>query len=192
MENALKHASAIGANTVLLVPAIVNEKVQYDDAYKRSQDNVRKLIPLAKDLKITIGIENVWNKLLLSPLEYARYIDEFESKWVKAYFDIGNIIIQGFAQHWIRILGKDRICKLDVKDFKRRGFQFTPNIYEGNVNWKEVYKALNEIGYEGWMTAEVRGGDEAHLTEVARRMGPVPATACSKFNQRRESCPRRF
>ncbi|HOZ47285.1 MAG TPA: sugar phosphate isomerase/epimerase family protein [Candidatus Hydrogenedentes bacterium] len=173
MEVALRHANAIGATTVLLVPAVVDENVSYADAYTRSQQHIRELIPLAAEMKVVIGIENVWNKFLLSPLEFARYLDEFDSPWVKAYFDIGNVIIYGYSQHWIRILDK-RIVKLDVKDFKREGYEWK-NLLEGDVNWREVRKALTEIGYSGFMTAEVDGGDEAYLTDLAQRMERINA-----------------
>jgi hexulose-6-phosphate isomerase len=171
MENALRCANAMGATTVLLVPAVVAENVSYADAYKRSQENIRKLIPLAEEMKVIIAVENVWNKFLLSPLEFARYIDEFESPWVRAYFDTGNVVIHGYTQDWIRTLGK-RIVKIDLKDFKRDGYQWT-NLGDGDVNWPQVRKALDEIGYEGYMTAELEGGDEAYLKDVARRIDRI-------------------
>jgi hexulose-6-phosphate isomerase len=171
MENAMRCAKAIGATTVLLVPGIVTEDVGYADAYKRSQDNIRKLIPAARELNVIIAIENVWNKFLLSPIEFARYIDEFESPNVRAYFDVGNVIINGYSQDWIRTLGK-RIIKLDVKDFKRDGSKWT-NLLDGDVNWRQVRKALDEIGYTGFMTAELDGGDEAYLADVAKRMDRI-------------------
>ena len=168
MENALRCAHEMDADTVLLVPAVVNEKVGYADAYRRSQDNIRKLVPLAKELGVIIAIENVWNKFLLSPLEFARYLDEFESPWVRAYFDVGNVIIHGYAEDWIRTLGA-RIVKLDLKDFRREGYEWT-NLGDGDVNWPEVRRALKEIGFNGWMTAELKRGDEAYLTDVADRI----------------------
>ena len=173
MENAMRCANAIEASTVLLVPGIVTEEVGYADAYKRSQDNIRKLLPAARELNVIIAIENVWNKFLLSPLEFARYIDEFESPSVRAYFDVGNVIINGYSQDWIRTLGK-RIVKLDVKDFKRDGYKWT-NLLDGDVNWRQVRRALDEIGYAGFMTAELNGGDEAYLAEVAKRMDRIIA-----------------
>ncbi|UCC99026.1 MAG: sugar phosphate isomerase/epimerase, partial [Phycisphaerales bacterium] len=120
METALRSAKALGADTVLLVPAVLNEDVGYGQAYKRSQEHIRKLLPLAEQLRVVIAVENVWNKFLLSPLEFARYVDEFESPWLRAYFDVGNVIIYGYAQDWIRTLGK-RIVKIHLKDFKRKG-----------------------------------------------------------------------
>jgi len=168
METALRSAKALGADAVLLVPAIVNEEVGYEQAYKRSQTHIRKLLPLAEELGVVIAVENVWNKFLLSPLEFARYVDEFESPWLKAYFDIGNVILFGYSQDWIRTLGK-RIVKIHLKDFKRRGYEWT-NLLDGDVNWPEVRRALDEIGYDGFLTTELRGGDEAYLSDLASRI----------------------
>ena len=172
METSLRNASLWGADTVLLVPAVVNAQTSYQDAWTRSQQQIRKLLPLAQKLKVVIGIEDVWNKFLLSPLEMARYVDEFKSPWVKAYFDVGNIVFYGFPQDWIRTLGK-RIVKLHLKDFrierKESKYVFTENLREGDIDWKEVHKALGEIGYSGTATVELRRGDEAYLREVVRR-----------------------
>jgi len=171
MKKTLRNAKAFGADAVLLVPAFVKEDVSYDDAYKRSQENVRKLISTARDLQVIIAVENVWNKFLLSPLEFARYVDEFESPWLRAYFDVGNVIIFGFAQHWIRILGK-RIVKIHLKDFKRKGYEW-PNLLDGDVNWPEVRKALTEVGYNGYLTPELRQGDEKYLTDLSQRIDKI-------------------
>lgn len=168
METALRSAKVLGAETVLLVPAIVNENVSYAQAYKRSQTHIKKLLPLAEELGVVIAVENVWNKFLLSPLEFARYVDEFESPWLKAYFDIGNVILFGYSQDWIRTLGK-RIVKIHLKDFKRRGYEWT-NLLDGDVNWPQVRRALDEISYDGYLTTELRGGDEAYLTDLAQRV----------------------
>lgn len=168
IENALRTAKAVGAETMLLVPAVVTERVGYAMAWENSQKNVRPMIPLAEELGIIIAIENVWNKFLLSPLEFAKYIDEFDSKWVQAYFDVGNVVAFGYPEDWIRTLGK-RIHKIQWKEFKREGFEFSKQMYEGDVDWREVRKATAEIGYEGWVTEEFPSGDEAWLTELARR-----------------------
>lgn len=168
METALRSAKALGAEVVLLVPAVVKENVSYEQAYKRSQRHIRKLLPLAEELGVVIAVENVWNKFLLSPLEFARYVDEFESPWLKAYFDIGNVILFGYSQDWIRTLGK-RTVKIHLKDFKRQGYEWT-NLLDGDVNWPQVRRALDEIGYDGYLTTELRGGDEAYLTDLAGRI----------------------
>jgi len=173
MRTALRSAKAIGADAVLLVPAVVNENVRYGDAYERSQEYIRKLLPLAEELDVIIAVENVWNKFLLSPLEFARYVDEFDSPWLKAYFDVGNVIIFGYAQDWLRTLGK-RIVKIHLKDFKREGYQWT-NLLDGDVNWPQVRQALDEIGYYGFLTPELRGGNEAYLTDLGKRIDRILA-----------------
>ncbi|HEY3840454.1 MAG TPA: sugar phosphate isomerase/epimerase family protein, partial [Bryobacteraceae bacterium] len=98
MRTSLHNAKLWGADTVLLVPAVVNPQTSYAQAWERSQKQIRKLIPMAEELKVIIGIEEVWNKFLLSPLEMARYLDEFQSPWIRSYFDIGNVAIQGYPQ----------------------------------------------------------------------------------------------
>ena len=119
MRTSLQNAKLWGANTVLLVPAVVTPEVTYAQAWERSQRQIRKLIPLAEESKVIIGIEEVWNKFLLSPLEFARYVDEFNSPWIRAYFDVGNVAINGYPQDWIRTLNK-RIVKVHIKDFSFR------------------------------------------------------------------------
>ncbi|GIV16626.1 MAG: xylose isomerase [Armatimonadota bacterium] len=174
VQSALQCAKELGADTVLLVPAIVNESTRYVDAYTRSQQNIRKIIPLAEKLKVVIAIENVWNNFLLSPLEFARYVDEFHSPFVKAYFDVGNVLAFGWSEDWIRTLGK-RIQRIHLKDFKRSTRQFV-NLLEGDVNWREVRKALDEVGYRGFMTAELGGGDAGYLRDVAQRIDRIIAS----------------
>ncbi|HOI36230.1 MAG: TIM barrel protein [Sedimentisphaerales bacterium] len=173
MELSLRCAKAAGADAVLLVPAVVNDEVGYAEAWERSQKNIRKLLPLAKELQVTIAVENVWNKFLLSPLEFARYVDEFNDPWLRAYIDVGNMILFGFAQDWIRTVGK-RIVRIHLKDFKRQGFQWT-NLLDGDVNWPQVRKALDEIGYRGYLTPELSGGDEAYLTDLSKRVDKIIA-----------------
>ena len=172
METSLRNAHSWGAETVLLVPAVVNPQTSYKDAWTRSQAQIRKLIPLAQELKVIIGVEEVCNKFLLSPLEFAQYVDELKSPWVKAYLDVGNMLFYGYPQDWIRTLGK-RTVKLHFKDFrwslKTMKTEFV-NLREGDVDWKEVNKALAEVGYKGTATAELDSGDEAYLRDVAKRM----------------------
>jgi L-ribulose-5-phosphate 3-epimerase len=169
MRTSLRNAKFWGADTVLLVPAVVNPETTYAQAWERSQRQIRKLIPLAEELKIIIGIEEVWNKFLLSPLEFARYVDEFQSPWIRAYFDVGNVAISGYPQDWIRSLGK-RIVKLHIKDFafRRRVAEFTP-LLDGEISWQAVHGALSDIGYQGTATVELPAGDGDYLKEVNRR-----------------------
>jgi L-ribulose-5-phosphate 3-epimerase len=170
MENSLRNASLWGADTVLLVPAVVNPETSYADAWKRSQAQIRKMLPMAEKLKVIIAVEEVWNKFLLSPIEFARYVDDFQSPYLKAYFDVGNVVLYGYPQDWIRTLG-NRIAKLHLKDFQfKQGHAEWVPLREGDINWKEIYSALNEIGYRGSATVELPGGDLPYLTEVSRRV----------------------
>ena len=170
METSLRNAHLWGADTVLLVPAVVNPETSYADAWKRSQTQIRKMLPMAEKLKVIIAVEEVWNKFLLSPVEFARYVDDFQSPYLKAYFDVGNVVLYGYPQDWIRTLGK-RIVKLHLKDFQfKQGQTQWTALREGDINWKEIYNALNEIGYRGTATVELPGGDLPYLTEISRRV----------------------
>src|SRR5690606_8898738 len=122
---------------------------------------------------VVIAVENVWNNFLLSPLEFARYVDEFESPWLRAYFDVGNIVAYGWPQDWIRTLG-ERIVKVHVKDFRKENREWK-NVLDGDVNWPEVRRALAEVGYTGFITAEVEGGDRAYITDLAQRLEKIAA-----------------
>ena len=152
--NSLNTAEAIGADTVLLVAAVVNSNTTYEDAYQRSQKEITRLIPAANEKGLTIAIENVWNKFLLSPIEFSRYIDEFESDAVSAYFDVGNIVAYGFPQHWIRSLGS-RISKVHVKGFNANEHRFTYLIEDCTIDWNAVMTSLADVGYDDYMTAEL-------------------------------------
>ncbi len=175
-RTSLHNAHFWGADTVLIVPAVVNEKTSYRDAYTRSQASIRKLIPVAEELKVMIAIEEVWNKFLLSPIEFAKYIDEFNTPWVRAYFDVGNVQLYAYPADWIRTLG-NRIVKLHIKDFRFRHEPGTEKtvaewvpLLEGDIDWKAVYEALKDIGFHGTATTELPGGDEAYLREVYKRL----------------------
>ena len=170
MRASLNNAKVWGSDAVLLVPAVVNSETSYRDAWSRSQKEIRKLLPLAEELKIVIAIEEVWNKFLLSPLEMATYIGEFQSPWIQAWFDVGNVVLYGYPQDWIRTLGKS-IVKVHLKDFKRKqdGYEWV-NLGDGDVDWEAVREAFREIGYTGSATVELQGGDQAYLRDVSRRV----------------------
>lgn len=175
LKTSMHNAHDLGAEAVLLVPGVVTADVRYGDVYRRSQDQIRKLLPLAKELKVIIAIENVGNRFLLSPLEMARYVDEFKSPWVRSYFDIGNVVSTGYPQDWIRTLGK-RLCRVHIKRFEpgtdHPKFDPKDRRTQG-IDWPDVRKALNEVGYSGWITAEVKSGDENYVKEVSARMDRI-------------------
>lgn len=163
IKKSLQITNWLGTDAYLLVPGAVDvfflpdaEVIPYDVCYKRATQAVAKLIPTAEKVGVTIGIENVWNKFLLSPLEMRCFIDSFQSKRVGAYFDVGNVLLTGYPEQWIKILGK-RIKRVHVKDFKKSvgtvsGFV---DLLKGDVDFAAVKKALAAIGYKGYVTAEM-------------------------------------
>jgi len=162
---ALEDAKVYGADAVLLVPGTVSETVSYDECWKRSSEEIKKVIPYAEKLKVKIAVENVWNNFLLSPMEAVNYVDQFKSPIVGFYFDCGNILAYGWPEQWIKILGK-RIAKVHIKEYSRKiadkqgkGAGFNVKLQEGDVNWPAVMKALDEVGYHGWTTIEQPGGN---------------------------------
>jgi hexulose-6-phosphate isomerase len=179
MIDALHMCKKYGGTTVLLVPAVVNETVAYDDAWERSTEEIKKMLPTAHETGIKIAIENVWNNFLISPLEAARYIDQFDDPMIGWYFDVGNIVRYGWPDQWVKILGR-RILKVDVKEYSRKkqtdegiweGFKV--KLGDGDSDWSKVNQALKQIGYSGWGSAEVPGGDRSRLKEISQRMDRI-------------------
>lgn len=183
LKLALEDANVYSADTVLLVPGRVTEDVTYDECWNRSVEEIKKAIPLAKELKVKIGIENVWNNFLLSPMEAATYVDQFRSVFVGFYFDCGNILNYGWPEQWIKIL-RSRIAKVHIKEFSKKladtqgkGAGFKVNLTEGDVNWNKVMAALDKIGYAGWTTIEQPGGETPEgLKDLAYRLGKIQAS----------------
>lgn len=182
MKEAIKATKKYGGTTVLLVPGVVNKEVSYAEAYERSQKEIRKILPVAKKHKIKIAIENVWNNFLISPVEAARYIDEFDSEWIGWYFDVGNIVRYGWPEHWIEALG-ERIIKIDIKEYSRKKQRengiwegFKVELTEGDCDWATVNVALAKVGYQGWGSAEVPGGDRHRLKQISELMDKIYAS----------------
>lgn len=151
---ALENAHLVGADTVLIVPAVVNSDTSYEDAYTRSLAEIKKLAPLAEKHNVTIALENVWNKFLLSPIEFKHYLEEVGSSHVKAYFDAGNILAYGIPQQWIRTLGSQWLHRVHIKDFRLSDRQFV-YLLQGDMPWPQVIEALKEVGYDNYVTAEL-------------------------------------
>ncbi|MGQ9631049.1 MAG: sugar phosphate isomerase/epimerase family protein [bacterium] len=180
----LEIASWLGADTVLVIPGFVgigfrpgSEVVPYDVAYERSLDAIKSLSEVAEKHKVFVGVENVWNKFLLSPLEMRDFVDKVGSPYVGVYFDVGNVLLTGYPEHWIRILG-GRIKKVHLKDFKTSigNIEGFVDLLEGDVNWPEVISALKEIGYDGYLVAEVfpyKHHTEALLWNTSKSMDHI-------------------
>jgi len=200
-------ANWIGVDAILVVPGAVDvffdpnsEHVPYDECYKRSQQSLKQCVKTAEKLKVSICLENVWNKFLLSPLEYCEFIDSFKSKFVKSYFDTGNVRLTGFPEHWIELIGKKRLGRVHWKDFKFKFFGGGEQGEEGqiasgcrkiargsawagaysfcglgagDVDWKAVMGALKKVGYNGYVTAEMLPYSPGQLDEVSRDMNRI-------------------
>ena len=183
LKQTLRDAKRYGASSVLLVPGVVSKEIAYHDAYARSQAEIRKAIPLAEELGVKIACENVWNHFLLSPLEAARYVDEFKSTAVGWHFDVGNILNYGWPEQWIRILGP-RIQKFHIKEFSRKKRDseglwkgFDVKLLEGDNDWPVVMKAVDDIGYHNWAITEQGGGDSPEgLKDLADRLDKILAS----------------
>jgi L-ribulose-5-phosphate 3-epimerase len=173
MQIAMLETKQVGADSVLLVPGKVTDpqRENHDQVWERSIKEIRRLLPLAEELKVRILIENVGNGFCVEPKLFAQFIDEINSPWVGIHFDIGNHVRYSQPAEWIRTLGK-RIRKLDVKDRVVDGRELAP-VGDGAVDWAAVREALTDVGYRGWAAAEVRGGDRPRLADVIERMNRV-------------------
>ena len=178
LEAAIDDAATYGAQTVLHV-ARTDPEVSYMENYRRTQELIRGAIPHAESKKVKILVENVWATFLIEPLTMARYVDELGSPWVKAYFDVGNVMRWGYPQHWIEVLGK-RIDKIHIKEYSLKvamkegmikGFDLP--IGQGDINWTRVRDELKKIGFQGWATAEVSGGNREKLADISAQMDRV-------------------
>jgi len=178
-EKALNDCKLYGGTTVLLVPGVVNANTSYEEAYKRAQIEIKKLLPMAEKTGVKIALENVWNSFLISPVEAARFVDEINHPLLGWYFDVGNVLRYGWPEHWIEALGK-HIMKLDIKEYSRKKQEneglwkgFEVELMAGDCNWPVVNKALGKIGYSGWASAEVPGGDRKRLAVISQKMDEI-------------------
>ncbi len=181
---ALDDAKFFGASTVLLVPGKVGDpkNENFDQAWERSIEAVTKAVPKAKELGVHIAIEVVWNDFLTTPELMVKYVDQFADPIVGCYLDPSNVLRYGKdtgvrGADWVRALGK-RLLKFDFKGYSHANSWV--KIGEGDENWPDVLKALDEVGYKdaatggpGWATAEVEAGNREHLKDVAARMDKV-------------------
>jgi L-ribulose-5-phosphate 3-epimerase len=180
-KRALQVTRWLGADAYLFVPGGVDvfflpdaEVIPYDVCYQRVRQAVAKILPTAERLGVTLALENVWNKFLLSPLEVRDFIDGFGSRHVGAYFDVGNVLLTGYPDQWIRILGR-RIKRVHIKDYKRsvgtvEGFV---DLLQGDVDFAAVKKALAQIGYRGYVTAEILPYAPGRPSKTAKAMRKI-------------------
>ncbi|HSH93201.1 MAG TPA: sugar phosphate isomerase/epimerase family protein [Roseimicrobium sp.] len=185
MELSLQDAKAYGAGSVLLVPGVAKNGVGYDDCFKRSVAEIKKLVPIAKDVGVKIAVENVWNDFITKPEQAVDFMDAIDSKWVGWHFDIGNVGRYSPAETWIPLLGK-RIVRLHIKEFNTKAMEpgnpgkgFGFKLMEGDNNWPAIVAALDKVHYEGWGISEQPGSQAATVetaTDLAQRMDKIFAS----------------
>lgn len=179
MVKALHDAALYGATTVLLVPGVVNADISYKTAYARAAEGIAKILPAAEETGVSIALENVWNDFLLSPLEAADFVDRFNHPKLGWYFDVGNVLRYGRPTHWIEALGP-RILKIDIKEYSLEKMNsegpwkgFDVELGEGDCDWAAVNKSLSDVGYSGWASIEVPGGDRNRLADLKKRVDRI-------------------
>lgn len=174
-KQALDDAKAYGADTVLLVPGVVNAGTSYRTAYERAVEGIGAILPYAESVGVSLALENVWNDFLLSPLEAAAFVDHFDSPRLGWYLDVGNLLRYARPVHWIEALGP-RILKVDIKEYSLEKMNasgpwkgFEVELGDGDCDWPSVNKALSAVGYSGWVSIEVPGGDRQRLAAIKQR-----------------------
>jgi hexulose-6-phosphate isomerase len=172
----LRDAKAYGTDSILVVPGTVGDDVTYQQAWDRSIAQIKKAVPLAKELGVKISIENVWNNFILSPIEAVKFLDEIGDPIVGWHFDIGNVLRYGWPEHWIPVLGQ-RINRIHVKEYSTKKMKdegVDCDLTEGTNNWAAIMKALDSIGYTGWAISEQRGGINPNgLRMLVERMDKI-------------------
>ncbi|MDD4797415.1 MAG: sugar phosphate isomerase/epimerase [Eubacteriales bacterium] len=156
LRRQLECAALLGTDAILIVPGLVTAEVSYEDAYRRASDFLAQALPHAQACGVKMGVENVWNKFLLSPLEMRGFVDQYQSPYVGVYLDVGNLVAFGYPQQWIDILAR-RILRVHVKDYREAvgtlpGFV---DLLSGDVDFPAVMAALRATGYDGPLTAEM-------------------------------------
>lgn len=166
VKKQLETAAALGCESILVLPGCVNAEfaapgyiADYVTCYDTALASVKELSKYAAQYKVEIALENVWNKFLLSPVEMRDFIDKVDSPYVGSYLDVGNTLANGYPEHWIRALG-NRIKKVHFKDYRvtAGGLHGFVDLLAGDVNYPAVMQALEEIGYDGWVSAEMIPG----------------------------------
>jgi hexulose-6-phosphate isomerase len=144
----------LGGSIVLIEPGVVTSCLSYRDAYKNCRESIKKLAKYAEDCNVTLALENVWGKFLMSPLEFRGLLDEIDSEAVGAYFDVANILEYGYPQDWIGVLA-EKIKSIHFKDYRSGiGAAGFCNPFDGDVDWIAVKRALERIEYDGYIVAE--------------------------------------
>lgn len=171
IKKQLETAKILGADTILVILGVVNadfsypeKKVAYDVVYERALESINELKSFAESVQVNMALENVGSKFLLSPMEMRDFIDKIGSDYVNSYLDVGNALCWGYPEDWVRVLGK-RIKKIHFKDYRVEARTMV-DLLAGDVNYPEVIKALNEIGYDDWVSAKMIPNYKYHTDAI--------------------------
>ena len=175
VKQLIDRAALMGAPNVLIVPGVVTSRIGYEDAVRRLEESLWILKAEAEQRQVGLGLENVWGKFLYSPLEMREFVDRFESPYVGVHFDVGNVLQYGYPDQWIRILGGNRLLNVHLKDYLEsvnniRGFT---HLFQGDVPWERTMQSLRDVGYEGYLIAEVppyRYCPEEGIRDISRKL----------------------
>ena len=170
LTRAIDIAHVLDTGAILLHPGQLTVEGTYEATWDRFLGMMKEVAPYAQDKGVAVGIENVWNKFILSPREAAEFVDAVGHDAIGIYLDTANMMFYGYPEHWIRGLGS-RIKRVHFKDFKRRERQFV-HLMDGDTDWETVVALLREIGYDNSVIHEV-GGDRAVQIEMAKRMKQI-------------------
>ena len=170
VERALEVAGILGTGAILVHPGQLGVQGTYQQAWDNLVGTLKDLAPVAERCKVAIGLENVWNKFLLSPKEMREIVDEVNNDWIGVYLDTANMMAYGYPEHWIRELG-DRIKRVHLKDFSRGEHRFV-NLLDGDTDWPTVMSELRSVGYTNSIIHEVGGDREAQI-DLAERMRKI-------------------
>jgi len=185
----LKCAKALGASGILIVPGGVPQQKSFIKARELSMKTLLELKPEIEEYKINTGLENVWNGFFMSPYDMTAFIDEAASPYIRAYYDVGNVVAFSWSEYWIEVL-ESRISHIHVKDFKRGSTSFGGlnsggsfvDLLKGDTNWEAVIPALQAAGFDGYLTAEVFKEDETQsYTDYYKAVAAAVAEIISKY-----------
>jgi len=161
IKRQIEAAQIVGTDAILVVAGVVTDDAPYNEVYKRTVGMLQTLAEVAAKARVKIGVENCNSeqRFLLSPREFATFLDEINSPWVGIHLDVGNIHDTGFAEQWIEIHGP-RITRIHIKDVhKHRGRcgneSVYTNIFLGDNNWPAIREAMRKVNYDGWLIAEM-------------------------------------
>ena len=143
----IRAAEMLGSRVVLLAFFKQNAPDMTSEAsYGPIVGMLQKTAKYAADAGVVMGLENS-----LSPADNKKLVDLVDHPAVRVYYDLHNMAYYGHGDQAIpgvKLLGKERICMVHVKNGKALLEE------PGPIDWAAAFAALNEIRYDGWYVYE--------------------------------------